>query len=152
MEGYDPVAKNSAAINPVDILDSLRGYSFAAPYSMAIYSRGEGLIAKNLSSGQMCGLCGATANCGKSCTMPLDDALREALVRDVPVIGRCPLGVLGFAVRLPDPAMADRCLLAWGVRTSSVNLFYLESMSRAVKVEPFTILDRLGSLAVVELE
>jgi len=119
---------------------------------MAIYSRGEGIIAKNLSSGQMCGLCGATANCGKSCTMPLDDALREALVRDVPVIGRCPLGVLGFAIRLPDPAMGDRCLLAWGVRTSSVNLFYLESMSRAVKVEPFTILDRLGSLTVVELD
>lgn len=146
------LAKKNAAINPVDILDSLRGYSFVAPYSMAIYARGEGVIARNLSSGQMCGLDGSTATCGTSCTMPLDDALREALVRDVPVIGRCPLGVLGFAVRLPDPAMADKCLLAWGVRTSSVNLFYLESMSRAVKVEPFTILDRLGSLAVVELD
>ncbi|HZV80583.1 MAG TPA: diguanylate cyclase [Geobacteraceae bacterium] len=144
--------KKNSAINPVDILDSLRGYSFAAPYSMAIYARGEGVIAKNLSAGQMCGMCGSTANCGSSCTMPLDDALREALARDVPVIGRCPLGVLGFAVRLPDPAMTDRCLLAWGVRTSSVNLFYLESMSRAVKAEPFTILDRLGSLPVVELE
>jgi len=146
------LAKKSAALNPVDILDSLRGYSFIAPFSMAIYSRGEGIIAKNLSTGQMCGLCGTTANCGKSCTLPLDDALREALSRDLPVIGRCPLGVLGFAVRLPDPARADRCLLAWGVRTSSVNLFYLESMSRQIKAEPFSILDRLGSLPVVELD
>jgi diguanylate cyclase (GGDEF)-like protein len=147
-----PLAKTSSASNPVDILDALRAYSFVAPYSLAVYGRGEGLVAKNLSAGQMCGLAGSTANCGRSCTMPLDDALREALVRDVPVIGRCPLGVLGFAVRLPEPSMADRCLLAWGVRTSSVNLFYLESMSRAAQVEPFTILDRLGSLPVVELD
>ena len=147
-----PLAKTSSAINPVDILDALRAYSFVAPYSLAVYGRGEGLIAKNLSAGQMCGLAGSTANCGRSCTMPLDDALREALVRDVPVIGRCPLGVLGFAVRLPEPSLADRCLLAWGVRTSSVNLFYLESMSRAAQTEPFTILDRLGSLPVVELD
>lgn len=146
------MANKKSAPNPVDILDALRGYSFAAPYSMAIHVRGEGVVAKNLSAGQLCGLSGATANCGNSCTMPLDDALREALARDVPVIGRCPLGVLGFAVRLPDPDMSDKCLLAWGVRTSSINLFYLESMSRAVQAEPFTILDRLGSLPVVELE
>jgi len=146
------LAKKDPAINPVDILDSLRTYSFVAPYSMAIYARGEGVIAKNLSSGQLCGLTGYTCSCGKSCILPLDDALREAMARDIPVIGRCPLGLLGFAIRIPDPAMADKCLLAWGVRTSSINLFYLESMSKAVKAEPFTILDRLGSLPVVELE
>lgn len=147
------MAKKETTINPVDILDSLRTYSFVAPYSMAIYARGEGIIAKNLSSGQLCGLSGYTCSCGKSCTLPLDDALREAMARNVPVIGRCPLGLLGFAIRIPDPAMADKYyLLAWGVRTSSINLFYLESMSKAVKAEPFTILDRLGSLPVVELD
>jgi diguanylate cyclase (GGDEF)-like protein len=146
------LVKKNTAINPVDILDALRAYSFVAPYSLAIYGRGEGIIARNLSAGQMCGLAGSTANCGSSCTMPLDDALRETLIRDVPVIGRCPLGILGFAVRLPDPSLGERCLLAWGVRTSSVNLFYLESMSRSAQVEPFTVLDRLGSLPVVELD
>ena len=85
------------AMNPVDILDSLRSYSFTAPYTLAIFSQGEGVIAKNVSSGQLCGICGATAECGKSCTLPVDDLVREALARVVPVIGRCPLGLLGFA-------------------------------------------------------
>lgn len=142
----------TATMNPVDILDSLRAYQFTAPYSLALYGQGEGIIAKNVISGQLCGFCGATANCGKSCTLPLEDALREALARNVPVIGRCPLGLLGFAVRLPDPAMTNRCLIAWGVRTSSINLFYLESMSRASGIKPFSVLDSLGSLPVVELE
>lgn len=139
-------------MNPVDILDSLRAYQFTAPYSLAIYDQGDGILARNVISGQLCGLCGATANCGKSCTLPLDDALREALARNVPVIGRCPLGLLGFAIRLPDTAMAHRCLIAWGVRTSSINLFYLESMSRSSGIKPFSVLDSLGSLPVVELE
>lgn len=134
------------------MLDSLRAYSFTAPYSLAFYVQGEGVIAKNVISGQLCGLCGATANCGNSCTLPLEDAVREALARSVPVIGRCPLGLLGFAIRLTDPSMSNRCLIAWGVRTSSINLFYLESMSRAAGIKPFTILDRLGALPVVELE
>lgn len=141
----------TATLNPVDILDSLRAYPFTAPYSLAIYDQGEGVVAKNVMSGQLCGLCGVTASCGKSCTLPLEDALREALSRNVPIIGRCPLGLLGFAIRLPDPAMANRCLIAWGVRTSSINLFYLESMSRSTGVKPFTVLDSLGSLPVVEL-
>jgi diguanylate cyclase (GGDEF)-like protein len=140
------------AMNPVDILDSLRSYSFTAPYTLAIFSQGEGVIAKNVSSGQLCGICGATAECSKSCTLPVDDLVREALARVVPVIGRCPLGLLGFAIRFPDPAMSNRCLIAWGVRTSSVNLFYLESMSRSAGIKPFTVLDRLGSLPVVELD
>jgi len=139
-------------MNPVDILDSLRSYSFTAPYTLAIFSQGEGVIAKNVSSGQLCGICGATAECGKSCTLPVDDLVREALARVVPVIGRCPLGLLGFSIRFPDPAMSNRCLIAWGVRTSSVNLFYLESMSRSSGIKPFTVLDRLGSLPVVELD
>jgi diguanylate cyclase (GGDEF)-like protein len=142
----------TTALNPVDILDSLRAYAFTAPYSLALYGQGEGIIAKNVISGQLCGFCGATANCGKSCTLPLEDAIREALARNVPVIGRCPLGLLGFAIRLPDAAMANRCLIAWGVRTSSINLFHLESMSRSSGIKPFTILDSLGSLPVVELE
>jgi diguanylate cyclase (GGDEF)-like protein len=139
-------------MNPVDILDSLRSYSFTAPYTLAIFSQGGGVIAKNVSSGQLCGICGATAECGKSCTLPVDDLVREALARVVPVIGRCPLGLLGFAMRFPDPAMSTRCLIAWGVRTSSINLFYLESMSRSAGIKPFTVLDRLGSLPVVELD
>lgn len=139
-------------MNPVDILDSLRAYPFLANYSLALFSQSEGIIARNVSSGQLCGYSGATASCGKSCTLPLDDALREALIRGLPVISRCPLGLLGFAIRLPEPAMSHRCLLAWGVRTSSINLFYLENMNRATAVEPFTILDRLGALPVVELE
>jgi diguanylate cyclase (GGDEF)-like protein len=139
-------------MNPVDILDSLRAYSFTAPYSLAIYSQTEGIIARNLASGQICGIPGMTATCGKSCTLPLEDALREVLSRNVPVICRCPLGLLGFAVRLPEPSQTNRCLLAWGVRTSSINLFYLESMSIMGGVKPFSILDRLGSMAVVELE
>lgn len=136
----------------MDILDSLRAYSFLTPFSMAIYAKGEGIIARNLASGQLCGLCGTTATCGESCTLPLEDALRETLARGVPVIARCPLGLLGFALRLSDPAMSNRCLLAWGVRNSSINLFYLETMSKAIKAEPFTILDRLGSLPVMELD
>jgi diguanylate cyclase (GGDEF)-like protein len=139
-------------MNPVDILDSLRAYAFLTPYSLALYSQSGGILAKNVSGGQLCGYSGATANCGKSCSLPLDDALREALARDLPVICRCPLGLLGFVVRLPESAMADKCLLAWGVRSSSINLFYLESMSRSAGIEPFAILDRLGSLAVVELD
>lgn len=141
-----------SAMNPVDILDSLRAYQFIAPYSLALYGQGEGIIAKNIPSGQLCGFCGATANCGKSCTLPIEDALREAFARNVPVICRCPLGLLGFAIRLPDPATAHRCLIAWGVRTSSINLFYLESMSRAAGIKPFSVLDSLGGLPVVELE
>lgn len=146
------MSHKKVAINPVDILDSLRSYSFTAPFTLAIFSQGEGVIAKNISSGQLCGICGATAECGKSCTLPVDDLVREALARVVPVIGRCPLGLLGFAIRFPDPAMSNRCLIAWGVRTSSINLFYLESMSRSTGIKPFTILDRLGSLPVVELD
>lgn len=142
----------ASAMNPVDILDSLRAYSFTAPYSLALYAQGEGIIAKNLAGGQLCGACGMTASCGNSCTFPLEDAMREALSRDLPVICRCPLGLLGFAVRLPEPSGNKRCLLAWGVRTSSINLFYLESMSRSGKVKPFAILDRLGNMPVMELE
>lgn len=142
----------TATVNPVDILDALRAYPFVAPYSLALYGQREGIIAKNVSSGQLCGFCGATANCGKSCTLPLEDALREAFSRNVPIIGRCPLGLLGFAIRLPDQDMANRCLIAWGVRTSSINLFYLESISRLAGIKPFSVLDSLGSLPVVELD
>jgi diguanylate cyclase (GGDEF)-like protein len=144
--------RKTSTLNPVDILDSLRAYSFTAPYTLALYGQSEGIIAKNVISGQLCGLCGATANCGKSCTLPLEDAIREAFARNVPVVGRCPLGLLGFAIRLPDPSMSNRCLIAWGVRTSSINLFYLESMSRSAGIKPFTLLDSLGILPVVELE
>lgn len=136
----------------MDLLDSLRTYSFLAPYSMAIHEQGEGLIARSISSGQLCGLICTPSACKGSCTYPLDDAVRETLARGVPVIGRCPLGLLGFAIRLPDPAMATRALLVWGVRTSSVNLFYLEAMSRHEGVEPFVILEKLGGLPVVELQ
>ncbi len=144
--------KKQSIINPVDLLDSLRAYSFLAPYSLAIHSQGEGLIARSISSGQLCGSSCTPSPCKESCTYPLDDALRETVARSVPVIGRCPLGLLGFAIRLPDPAAANRSLLVWGVRTSSINLFYLESMSRNDRVKPFAILEKLGSLPVVELQ
>lgn len=144
--------EKTADLNPVDILDALRSYSFTAPYSLALYGQGQGIIAKNVSAGQLCGFSGSTATCGNSCTLPLDDAIREALARNVPVIGRCPLGLLGFAIRLPDPCTANQCLIAWGVRTCSINLFYLESMSRTSGAKPFRVLDSLGCLPVVELE
>lgn len=146
------MAPKTTALNPVDLLDSLRAYAFTAPFSLAVYSHGEGIIARNLAIGQICGLCGMTATCGNSCTLPLEDALREALSRNLPVICRCPLGLLGFAIRMPEPAQAHRCLFGWGARASSINLFYLESMSKGGGVKPFTILDRLGSMPVVELE
>ena len=119
-----------SALNPVDMLDSLRAYSFTAPYTLAIYGHDEGIIARNIAAGQLCGMADMTANCGSGCTLPLEDALREALLRNVPVICRCPLVLLGFAIRLPESLMADRCLIAWGVRTSSINLFYLESIQK----------------------
>ena len=144
--------KKKSSISAVDILDALRTYSFLAPYSMAIHGQGEGLIARSISSGQLCGSSCTPSACKECCTYPLDDAIRETLARGVPVIGRCPLGLLGFAIRLADPTMANRSLLVWGVRTSSINLFYLESMSRNSGVKPFAILEKLGSLPVVELQ
>ncbi|NVN99546.1 MAG: diguanylate cyclase [Geobacteraceae bacterium] len=146
------MARKTSPLNSVDILDSLRAYSFTLPYTLAIYGQGEGIVAKSVNSGKLCGFLGATANCGKSCTLPLEDAFKEALARNVPVIGRCPLGLLGFAIRLPDPELSNRCLVAWGVRTSSINLFYLESMSRSAGIKPFSVLDSLGALPVVELD
>jgi diguanylate cyclase (GGDEF)-like protein len=147
-----PLQYEISAMNPLGILDSLRAYSFIAPYSLAVCSNREGIIARSLVNGQLCGICGMTATCGTCCTLPLEDALREALTRNAPIICRCPIGLLGFAIRLPEPAPAHRCLIAWGVRTSSINLFYLESMSRKGAIRPFAILDRLADMPIVELK
>lgn len=146
------MSSNQIVISPVDLLDALRTYSFLAPYSMAIHVQGEGIVARSISAGQLCGATCTPSACEGSCTYPLDDAIRETLARGVPVIGRCPLGMLGFAIRLPEPAMATRTLLVWGVRASSINLFYLESMSRRDRVKPFAILEKLGGLPVVQLQ
>ncbi len=126
------------------VLGALREHPSLACFSFAIHiqpAQQPGIPAKLL---KLCELVGEAAGCQRSCNIT---AMRRSDLHPeiAPVVVRCFLGLLGFVIPLPRPGWF---LTGKGVRLRSVNLPYLEELSRHKPHDSYRILQRLSTLPV----
>jgi diguanylate cyclase (GGDEF)-like protein len=141
------VTDRTPPCDPVALLDTLKGYPFLHPYSLAVYSLELGIIASRGTPPPLCGVPDRNRLCGNGALCPLHQAAREAIELAVPAICRCHLSIQGFAVRFRDPGGSSFCLIGWGVRGESINLAYLEKVAQRFGADPFALLEQWGDLS-----
>jgi diguanylate cyclase (GGDEF)-like protein len=141
----------ATSLDPVVLLDTLKGYPFLYPYTLAVYSPHRGIVASRRVACRLCANLGRELICVAGSACPLEQAARESISGSLQAVFRCHFGILGFAVRLPDASASDHCLLGWGVREEFLNLAHLENIARKCELPPFPLLDQWIDMPVIPL-
>lgn len=130
------------------ILGTLREHPDLARFSLAIHiqpSPRPGLPPK---LARLCDPLGERFGCRRPCRVA---AMRRSDLHpeQAPIVFRCFLGLLGFAIPLSRPGWF---LTGKGVRLRTINLAYLEELSRRDAEDSFQILQRISRLPVLTEE
>ena len=145
------VSVKTSSLDPVVLLDTLKGYPFLFPYTLAVYSPRHGIVASRRVACRLCTNLGRELICVTGCACPLARAAQESTSGSQQAVCRCHFGILGFAVRLPDAAASDHCLLGWGGREEFLNLSHLENIARKCALDPFPLLDQWIDMPAIPL-
>lgn len=126
------------------ILGTLREHPDLARFSLAIHiqpSPRPGLPPK---LARLCDPLGEGFGCRRPCRVA---AMRRSDLHpeQAPIVFRCFLGLLGFAIPLPRPGWF---LTGKGVRLRTINLAYLEELSHRDAGDSYQILQRISRLPV----
>ncbi len=130
------------------ILGTLREHPNLAGFSLAIHiqpSLRPGLPPKLT---KLCDPLGEGFGCRRPCKVT---AMRRSDLHPglAPIVFHCILGLLGFAIPLPRPGWF---LTGKGVRLRTINLSYLEELSRQNARDSYQILQRISRLPVLTKE
>jgi len=126
--------------DPVEMLDTLREFSFIRDYHLAVFCGSE-LIAKRGDRTRMCGLFGEHWLCVESCRKTYIDESTRALENCRSRIFRCATGLLNFVIPFKDLQQNDCLLLGGGVREKFIDLEQLERVARERKINGIYFLD-----------
>jgi len=134
--------------DPVEMLDTLREFSFIRDYSLAVFSASE-LIAKRGDRTRMCGLFGESWLCVDSCRKTYIDETTRATEHCRSRIFRCATGLLIFVIPFKDLQQNDCLLLGGGVREKFVDLEHLENFIRKHRLNGIHFLEQWERLPCV---
>jgi diguanylate cyclase (GGDEF)-like protein len=131
--------------DPIELLDTLRDFSFLDGYNLAIY-QGEELVAYRGEKERMCGAFGETWLCHNDCQASFRLQTEEALASQTPRIFRCPTGLLNFIIPFRGRNGMDHYLLGGGVREKFMDLQHLEKIICQRKINGIYFLEQWESL------
>jgi diguanylate cyclase (GGDEF)-like protein len=136
------------AIQPADLLESLRAHLSPIPFTLALYCRQELAASDRKPSLSLCGLLGRNTLCAAGCRKTRETAAERALSSNRPAVFHCPGGLLNFAVPFSDGQTGASCLIGGGVREPSLDLRHLEALSNAGNSDGATLLERIETLPI----
>jgi diguanylate cyclase (GGDEF)-like protein len=130
------------------ILGTLREHPDLAWFSLAIHIQPAPRPGIPPKLARLCDPLGEGFGCRRPCKIA---ALRRSDLHpeQAPIVFRCFLGLLGFAIPLSRPGWF---LTGKGVRLRTINLSYLEELSRRDADSSFQILQRISRLPVLTEE
>lgn len=138
-------------VNPTELPEFLRKYRFLENYGLAVYCRKHGQVTRLGKEFPSCGDILKSLRCGESCDKVVTNAVKLSLGRNKPMVFRCSVGLLNFAVPLSHDGLDSYCLVGGCVREQSVDLALLESLARSVGVDAFVLLSKLEEFPVASL-
>lgn len=136
-------------IQPVELLENLKGYPFLAPYHLTFSCDQDGGIPRFKAQFTICGAIEQNPLCSRICQNSVEEAVHRAIGSNRPVIFRCHAGLLNFAVPLKTGEFPFPCLIGGGVREKDIDLAHMESLARADNVDAFALLEELERLPAV---
>ena len=142
---------SSLRVNPTELPEFLRRYSFLDNYCLTVFCRKHGRITSLGSDFPPCGDLSSSFKCGESCGAAAKKAVSLSLSSKKPKVFRCPTGLLNFAVPIYQDGLHSYCLMGGRVREKSVDLALLESSARSAGRDAFELLARLEALPVASL-
>ncbi|ORJ59814.1 diguanylate cyclase [Geothermobacter hydrogeniphilus] len=132
--------------DPVELLDTLREFSFLQPYNLAVFSEREGLVAFRGEKNRMCGAFGENwlclDGCDKNYKQEIDRAVSERKAR----IFNCSSGLLNFVLPFQDRDQHIHYLLAGGIRDQATDLEHLETIIRDRQINGIYFLEQWEQL------
>lgn len=131
--------------DPIELLDTLRDFSFLDGFNLAVY-QDEELIAHRGEKGRMCGAFGESWLCYKDCQQNHLLQTEEAQLKQKARIFRCPTGLLNFVIPFRGRNGKDYYLLGGGVREKYLDLQHLEKIICQRKINGIYFLEQWESL------
>lgn len=131
--------------DPIELLDTLREFSFLNGYSLAVYQDDE-LLAFRGEKARMCGAFGESWLCLKDCQKTYQTQTEHAQHSQTARIFRCPTGLLNFIIPFRGSNGRNHYLLGGGIREKFLDLQQLENIVRARKINGIYFLEQWESL------
>lgn len=141
--------------DPVELLDTLREFSFLQPYNLAVFSKAEGMLAFRGEKTRMCGTFGENWLCLDGCENNFQREISMALESGEARIFSCSTGLLNFVIPFFDHRHRSHYLLAGGIRERFTNLEHLENIIRQRQINGIYFLEqweRLPAASRLEMQ
>jgi len=139
-QGVLPIA------DPVELLDTLREFSFLNDYNLSVVSDGQEKVAARAIQSRMCGVFGENWLCFKDCLQTYHQQTGEAIKRREARIFRCPTGLLNFVIPFQNREGEEFFLIGGGVREKFLDLEHLEQFIRDRKINGIYFLEQWENL------
>ncbi|WP_298269120.1 diguanylate cyclase [Geobacter sp.] len=136
-------------IQPVELLENLKGYPFLAPYHLSFCCDQEGVIPRVKSPVTICGATEKPPHCCRLCQNTLEDAVQRAIGSHQPVVFRCHAGLLSFAVPVRSGDLPFSCIIGGGVRDREIDPTQMESVAQGDDADALALLEELKRLPTV---
>jgi diguanylate cyclase (GGDEF)-like protein len=127
--------------DPIELLDTLRDFSFLDGYNLAVY-QDEDLLAFRGDKSRMCEVFGGHWPCLANCQALIQGQAAEALQRQTSRIFRCPVGLLNFVIPFQGKNGSAHFLLGGGVREKFLDLQHLEKIICERKINGIHFLEQ----------
>lgn len=135
---------------PAELLAKLKSYSFLAQYNLNLYSRSKTSSMNGTCEFQPCGSIVHDALSNEIGLNFFGSPLKPDLQTKKTAVYRYNGGFLSFVVSF-DIGGTDFCLVGNGVRDKLIDFWQLERLSRADKVDVFSLLNQLEKLPVATI-
>lgn len=132
---------------PVELLAKLKSFSFLAPYNLNLYRKDK----RSAGPAEDYVPCGAIVHDGLSndmCQHFFGGSIKTDLATKKTAVYRYNGGFLSFVISF-DIGNSSFCLIGNGVRDKLIDFWQLERVSRADKVDVFSLLNQLEKLPVL---
>lgn len=137
------MVRNALCINdPVEMLDTLKDFSFLRDYNLAVFTDDEGLVASRGDRARMCGAFGESWLCVDDCQKSYQKESAYAIQHRESRIFRCPTGLLNFILPFKDRKNNDFFLYGGGIREKFIDLEHLENIIRERKINGIYFLEQ----------
>jgi len=140
----------SAQIEPETLLESLHDHASLAKFSLALYSRDEGLLAFRGRKEKLCGIPGGSPLCSRACGQEVREQFRSALEGNETRVIRCAAGLFSFFVPFQGGRDQICCLVGGAVRDRFTDLAELEELLASGGFDGISLLEDWQTLPDVD--
>lgn len=151
MDKHPPLA-HSLPLRPEELLAVLQNHPVLSPYSLALYSADETLLARRGQAERFCGRAAESPFCAEPCQSVCRPKKSGRGTRNRPRVYRCPGGLLYFVVPFNLPQADDFFLLGGGFREKFIDIGRLERLARERGVNGIDLLESWEELPSTSLE